>query len=565
VLIDDGLATHVFVDDDLVGSVDHRRAAAVHDPPHIIAQRNKPPDMYFTPPDFGISVLGSADGFSADGTTAGFVLWMRGRGILVDPPAHSAQYLRQGGIASRKVTHVILTHCHADHDAGTFQKILLEDRVTVVTTRTIMASFMRKYALVTGVPAEYLARLFLFLPVKIAEPMRFQGGSISFFYSLHALPCIGFRAELGGKSITYSSDTYYDPEGLKKLKERGGIISEARMNSLLTSCSVQKTDLLLHEAGVPPIHTPLEVLKALPEDLLSVLKVIHVSDKRAAEAGLPKCQVGFENTLAVDVPACTHAEATNITNTLLSTDLFRSFDAKSAIDLLLVTTFRRYEKGAVICTEGTMGSHLWVVQSGTVQMQRDNMRAELRYGDYFGEEALVVGGKHKGTATAHTNVELLEISKSDIQWLMTQRPNFRDRVMRRSQLRYAASCKAIAANAALSSCSMSQMMQLQSIMREEMVTPGQVMWKRGAPVEEVILVGEGSFYFKEITKTRDEPYKQGALMVDTLSMERNRPHRLTLAASEEGFIFRVLAEDFLNFLQENPGFLIRTREKLVVE
>ena len=72
------------------------------------------------------------------------------------------------------MTHVILTHCHADHDAGTFQKILLEDRVTVVTTRTIMASFLRKYALVTGVPAEYLSRLFIFLPVKIAEPMRFQ-------------------------------------------------------------------------------------------------------------------------------------------------------------------------------------------------------------------------------------------------------------------------------------------------------------------------------------------------------------------------------------------------------
>ena len=50
------------------------------------------------------------------------------------------------GIASRKITHVILTHCHADHDAGTFQKILLKQRVTVLTTRTIMAAFVRKYA-----------------------------------------------------------------------------------------------------------------------------------------------------------------------------------------------------------------------------------------------------------------------------------------------------------------------------------------------------------------------------------------------------------------------------------
>ena len=78
------------MDDKFVGSVDHRRAAAIHDPPHIIAQRNKLQSDFFNPPDFGLSVLGNADGFTADGTTAGFCLWMRGRGILVDPPAHPA-------------------------------------------------------------------------------------------------------------------------------------------------------------------------------------------------------------------------------------------------------------------------------------------------------------------------------------------------------------------------------------------------------------------------------------------------------------------------------------------
>ena len=126
----------------------------------VVPADSAPPASYaasaqandFDMPEFGITVLGSADGFTKDGTTAGFVLWMRGRGILVDPPAHSAHYLRENGIASRKITHVILTHCHADHDAGTFQKILLEGRVTVMTTKTIMASFVRKYAVIAGFP-----------------------------------------------------------------------------------------------------------------------------------------------------------------------------------------------------------------------------------------------------------------------------------------------------------------------------------------------------------------------------------------------------------------------------
>ena len=160
-------AFHVVVDGLRVATVGAREMSAIPDPPFILMPSrtrvprapSQPCDLglemememeEFETPDFGVTVLGAADGMSPDDTTAGFVLWMRGRGILVDPPAHSAHYLRENGIASRKITHVILTHCHADHDAGTFQKILLEGRVTVMTTKTIMASFVRKCAMIAG-------------------------------------------------------------------------------------------------------------------------------------------------------------------------------------------------------------------------------------------------------------------------------------------------------------------------------------------------------------------------------------------------------------------------------
>ena len=38
---------------------------------------------------------------------------------------------------------------------------------------------------------------------------------------------------------------------------------------------MQETDLLLHEAGAPPIHTPLDVLMALPEKVKDRLFVVH--------------------------------------------------------------------------------------------------------------------------------------------------------------------------------------------------------------------------------------------------------------------------------------------------
>ncbi len=160
-------------------------------------------------------------------------------------------------------------------------------------------------------PDEFLHRLFFFHPAKIAESVHFQGGTITFFYALHALPCIGFRAELGGKSITYSGDTFYDPDGLITLQERG-VISEARRQSLMTRGSVQPSDLLLHEAGIAPIHTPIATLAALPDELRKNLRIIHVGSaraKEAAEMGIETVQVGFEHTLSVPVPPLQHSTA----------------------------------------------------------------------------------------------------------------------------------------------------------------------------------------------------------------------------------------------------------------
>jgi glyoxylase-like metal-dependent hydrolase (beta-lactamase superfamily II) len=44
---------------------------------------------------------------------------------MVDPPPFSNDYLKKMNIMPEMITAVIITHCHADHDAGAFEKILL--------------------------------------------------------------------------------------------------------------------------------------------------------------------------------------------------------------------------------------------------------------------------------------------------------------------------------------------------------------------------------------------------------------------------------------------------------
>lgn len=60
------------------------------------------------------------------------------------------------------------------------------------------------------------------------------------------------------------------------LGDSKGVLSHARAEDL-RQLPLQETDLLLHEAGAPPIHTPLEVLMQLPARVKRRLYVVHTS------------------------------------------------------------------------------------------------------------------------------------------------------------------------------------------------------------------------------------------------------------------------------------------------
>ena len=62
---------------------------------------------------------------------------------------------------------------------------------------------------------------------------------------------------------------------------------------------LQDCDALLHEAGAPPIHTPLTVLQNLPEKVKQRLYVVHTS-AIPADSGLRVAPVGTAATIRLD-------------------------------------------------------------------------------------------------------------------------------------------------------------------------------------------------------------------------------------------------------------------------
>lgn len=172
----------------------------------------------FHPPSFGVTVLGNSHGFDKSGSVSGYVLWVNGRGVMIDPPPYSSATLEREGIRPRMIVGIIITHCHADHDAGAFQKVLTGSPVVVITTPTIYKSFIRKYAALSALSPALLRHSHRYKPAIIGESLRFQGATFHFTYTLHTIPCVGFRVEWRGRSMVFTGDHFNSPPDIDKLE-----------------------------------------------------------------------------------------------------------------------------------------------------------------------------------------------------------------------------------------------------------------------------------------------------------------------------------------------------------
>ncbi len=361
-------------------------------------------------------MLGASHGFDPNGKTTGFLLWVGHRGILIDPPVDTTQRLREQGVMPKVIEGVILTHCHADHDAGVLAKLLEEGRVRLYTTPTVLASFLRKYSTLSGIPQDVLRRTFSFFPVTIGSPTVINGAELFFFYTLHSIPTIGFDAFYGGKSLAFSGDTLFDPVEIARLASIG-VISPERRDALLDF--PWHHSVVLHEAGVPPLHTPIRALAALPAEVKKRLYLVHIAKKDVpSDQGLKAADVGLERTLIIDVADPVHAQAMDILNVFCSVDFFRDLPLGRARELLMVARRKKVAAGERIIEKDTAGHEFYVIASGSVSVERNGERIKNYHaGDFFGETALVLNQARTADVVARTDVDMMTLDRHGFLYL----------------------------------------------------------------------------------------------------------------------------------------------------
>ncbi|MBX3215772.1 MAG: cyclic nucleotide-binding domain-containing protein [Labilithrix sp.] len=505
----------------------------------------------FAPPSFGVTVLGASHGFDPSGKTTGFLLWMGGRAILVDPPTDSTDYLRGRGVAPKTIDGVILTHCHADHDAGTFQKLLEESQVSLYTTPHILGSFLRKYSALSGLSEDLLRRTFSFHPVRIGAPVHVRGGELWFRYTLHSIPTIGFDAFYGNRSISISGDTLYDPERVRQMHE-AGVFSNARYEAL--AGFPEHHSAILHEAGIPPLHTPTTALAALPDDVKRRLYLVHIAAKDVPkDVGLRAAREGLEHTIRVE-PSSTprFSEAIELLDIFAMVDFLRDLPLTRAKNLLQVARRMTLPAGERIVQQGTRGDSFYIIAHGTVQIVRDGVALKrYRAGDYFGEMAILLDQPRSADAVALTDVDLIAIDRNDLLAVL-RGSEMLTRLERLARIHDEGAWELLAKNSVLSGLTTAQKTQLQMYLVPCQGDEDQVLWRAGDAPEQAYLVDDAVVTIRcpegELT-----PFASGAFVGEVDALRAGGPAPSSARVTRTGKLFSIARPDLARFFEDNPG------------
>lgn len=95
---------------------------------------------------------------------------------------------------------------------------------------------------------------------------------------------------------------------------------------------------------------------------------------------------------------------------------------------------RVFQAGTKIFSEGMLGKSIYIITSGTVKITRmaDGKEKELAAflkGDFFGEIALFEHVSRTASATALTDVHLLEITREEFDGLLSESPGIVSKVL----------------------------------------------------------------------------------------------------------------------------------------
>ena len=225
-----------------------------------------------------VLILGVGDAFTRSHFNTSALIQAPQGYVLLDCPALIHRVLREStgragwNVQLDDIQDIIITHLHGDHCGGleAFGFWRAHERRSDAScaeprVHTSRASAERMWerlapAMDRAGTAKPLATLQNYFDMHILEPgatAEVLGLTVQCRFTGHPIPTIGLLISDGQTTLGWSGDTPFEQEHIEWLSQ---------------------ADVIVHESGPAPAHTPIEQLNALPEELRAKIRLVHLPD-----------------------------------------------------------------------------------------------------------------------------------------------------------------------------------------------------------------------------------------------------------------------------------------------
>lgn len=220
-----------------------------------------------------LQMLGTGDAHAANYYNNNGLLLSPGYTLMIDCGTTAPLALEAAGRSFREVDAILITHTHSDHTGGLPELARLTHagsgrKIPLLAAAPLIAPLRESYRNSrtgkTGSPRS-LDDAFEVTPLEPARPYTLSAEiTLELIRTPHIRGKDSYSLLLNG-DIFYSADMIFQPELLLKLVRRQGV------RKIFHECQL---------TGAGTIHTALNDLLTLPEDVRSLISLMHYSDQK---------------------------------------------------------------------------------------------------------------------------------------------------------------------------------------------------------------------------------------------------------------------------------------------
>jgi CRP-like cAMP-binding protein len=231
-------------------------------------------------------------------------------------------------------------------------------------------------------------------------------------------------------------------------------------------------------------------------------------------------------------------------------------------------------RGVKICREGDTGDSIFIIAQGEAEVTKKNQKGEerllatLKPGQFFGEFGYFAGGSRSATVEAVTDLELLEISKQDMDEVVSKYPQIKEVMAEFYKQRVLDNLLVLSPLTAVFSAEDRKKLIDRFELKE--LAAEQVIVNEGDPGDAMFLIKSGK---AEVTTI--DPKDKRKLMLARLgpgeffgevSLIKNKPRTATVTALSDVELLTISKQSFDQLTKDHPemvSLLEQTIEKRV--